>query len=102
MQGLSMAGSFPINALLICAGSSFLVLTGGSALAPSPAFSDELEKKTIKVQYLSAIAKNSQRKAFKVERSLLASIRLPRVFRRMVSGSIRVADKLMAHLPGQN
>ncbi|CAK0787502.1 hypothetical protein CVIRNUC_010722 [Coccomyxa viridis] len=50
---------------VLAAGTSFLVLTGSNALAPSPAFSDEPEKKRIKVQYLSAIAKNSQRKAFK-------------------------------------
>ena len=56
---------------LMRAGTSFLVLTGSNALAPLPAFSDEPEKKRIKVQYLSAIAKNSQRKAFKVKNIFL-------------------------------
>ena len=87
---------------LMRAGSSILVLTG-LALTPSPAFSDEPEKKRIKVQYLSAIAKNSQRKAFKVDiYHLPASIRLSHASRTVMSGGIRVADKLMAHLPGES
>ena len=54
-----------------CAGSAILLSAGSQLLGPPAAFSDdEPEKKRIKVQYLSAIAKNSLRQAFKVRNCL--------------------------------
>ena len=50
-----------------CSGGALLLSAGGQLSAPLAAFSDtELDKKIVKVQYLSAIAKNSQKQAFKV------------------------------------
>lgn len=53
-----------------CAGGAILLSTGGQLLAPQTAFSEVsdrgIDQKRVKVQYLSAIANNSQRQALKV------------------------------------
>ena len=51
----------------LCSGGALLLSAGGQLSAPLAASSEaELDKKIVKVQYLSAIAKNSQKQAFKV------------------------------------
>ena len=53
--------------LAVRAGGALLLSAGGQLSAPLAAFSEtELDTKKVKVQYLSAIAKNSQRQALKV------------------------------------
>lgn len=53
--------------LPVRAGGALLLSAGGQLSAPLAAFSEtELDTKKVKVQYLSAIAKNSQRQALKV------------------------------------
>lgn len=43
-----------------------VLLAGLQAMAPPAGYCDGLEKKTVAVQYLSALQKNAQRKAFRV------------------------------------
>ncbi len=59
----------PGNAEILCrsAGGALLLSAGGQLSAPQAAYSEtDPDKRLIKVQYLSAIAKNSQKQAFKV------------------------------------